>query len=374
MRVSFGELRIGDVARRYLQSAVEKNWASQGENVAEFERRFAERFGYAEAVACSSGTDAVIISVAALHDFGAERGDEVITPACSFVATANAILAAGFTPKFVDVDRSTLNIDPAQIEAAITPRTRAIVAVHTMGKPCDMDAITDIAQRRGLRVIEDACEAHGAKHRNRYVGGIGDAGQFSFYAAHLICSGEGGMAVTNDPEWAAILRSVRSHGRPTGSDFFEFQRFGTNSKMNDLEAALGIEGIDQFDATFDQRKIHMNRLLELTDDLEEFVERSRQAPHELISPHAFHLVLRNPDHDMKKLYAFLEDSSIQCKTLFGSLPTQHRAFGFLGHQLGEFPNSEYIGDNGLHFGVHQHLQDDDLEFVSERLHSYFKAL
>ena len=124
VRVSFGELRIGDIARGYLQSAIEKNWASEGENVKEFERRFANRFDYKHAVAMSSGTDAVIVSCATLHDLGASRGDEIITPACGFVATANAILAAGFTPKFVDVELDSLNIDPNKIEAAITPRTR----------------------------------------------------------------------------------------------------------------------------------------------------------------------------------------------------------------------------------------------------------
>ncbi|MBW2416496.1 MAG: aminotransferase class I/II-fold pyridoxal phosphate-dependent enzyme, partial [Deltaproteobacteria bacterium] len=135
MRISFGELRIGEAARQRIQTCLDKHWVSEGENVAEFERSFASHFGYAHAVATSSGTDAVLVACASLYDSGAERGDEIIVPACSFVATSNAVLAAGFMPRFIDVDRATYNIDPSQIEAAITPRTRAILVVHTMGKP-----------------------------------------------------------------------------------------------------------------------------------------------------------------------------------------------------------------------------------------------
>ena len=168
-------------------------------------------------------------------------------PALSFVATANSILAAGFIPKFVDIEVETLNINPSKIKPAITGKTRAIMVVHTMGKPCDMDSILEIAKAHNLKIIEDACEAHGASYKERIVGSIGDMGTFSFYAAHLIVCGEGGMVVTNNDEIANVIRSVKSHGRPPGSIYFDFQRIGFNSKMNDLEAAVGLEGIEYFD-------------------------------------------------------------------------------------------------------------------------------
>ncbi len=371
MRISFGELRVGDVARQRIQASLEKNWVSEGENVREFERLFASHFGYGYGAAVSSGTDACIVSCAALYGLGAERGDEIIVPACSFVATSNAVLAAGFTPRFVDVELETLNLDPNRIEAAITPRTRAIMVVHTMGKPCEMDAILDIAERHGLKVIEDACEAHGATYRGRVVGSLGWLGAFSFYAAHLICCGEGGMIVGEDEEAGQWVRSVRSHGRPAGDIFFDFQRFGLNAKMNDLEAALGIEGIGSFDEVFDRRKQLLYRLLELTRDLQDRAHFLVEAPHEKVAPHAFPLVLRDPRLDARALYRHLEERGIQCKTLFGSLPTQHAAFAFLGHRKGEFPVAEYIGENGLHFGCHQYLEDEDIEFAAEVLHDYF---
>jgi dTDP-4-amino-4,6-dideoxygalactose transaminase len=373
MRITFGELRIGEMARDRIHSCLEKHWVSEGENVRDFEEGFARHFGYRHAVAVSSGTDACLVACASLYARGAERGDEIVVPACSFVATSNAVLAAGFVPRFVDIELETLNLDPSQIEAAITPRTRAIMVVHTMGKPCDMDAINEIAGRHGLVVIEDACEAHGATYKGRTVGTLGSLGAFSFYAAHLICCGEGGMVVTDDDELEQVARSIKSHGRPYRDIYFDFQRFGLNCKMNDLEAAIGIEGLAGFDEVFETRKRFLYRLLDLTRDLGEVAHFLVEQEHEKVAPHAFPLVLKDPSHDAKALYAHLEERGIQCKTLFGSLPTQHPAFAFLGHRPGEFPVAEYVGDNGLHFGCHQYLGDDDLVFAADALRDYFRS-
>jgi len=267
MRINFGELVIGDIAKRYFQRAFDKNWASEGENVKEFEEKFAKKFGYKHTVATSSGTGADMCCCSSLYDFGAKRGDEVIIPALCFVAPANSILAAGLVPKFVDIALDTLNIDPSKIEDCITEKTKAIMAVHTMGKPCEMDSILKIAKDHDLKVIEDACEAHGATYKDRIIGTIGDMGTFSFYTAHQIVCGEGGMVVTDDDEVAGVIRSVKSHGRPPGSLYFDFQRIGFNAKMNDLEAALGLEGIESFDKFFNIRKNNLYTLLELTKEL-----------------------------------------------------------------------------------------------------------
>lgn len=372
-RISFGDLIIGNIAKKYFQRVFDKNWASEGENVREFEEKFAKKFGYKHAIATSSGTDAVMCTCSSLYDFGAERGDIIITPALSFVATSNAILAAGFVPKFVDIKKETLNIDPSKIEDAITNKTRAIMVVHTMGKPCEMDKILKIARSHNLKVIEDACEAHSTTYKGKNVGTIGDMGAFSFYAAHQIVCGEGGMVVTDDDEIANVVRSVKSHGRPPGSIYFDFQRIGFNSKMNDLEAALGLEGIELFNEHFNKRKQNLYKILELTKDLSDQFYFIKEESYEKISPHAFPLVLKEDNiENRNKLYQYLESNGIQCKTLFGSLPTQHNAFKFLNYQYGDFPVSEYVGNNGLHFGCHQYMTDDDLNFISDTLHSYFK--
>ncbi len=370
-RVTFGHIEIGETARSFVQRALDRDWVSEGVNVREFESAFGERFGYVDAVATSSGTDAGMVAMATLYDRGAERGDEVITPALAFVATANVILAAGLTPKFVDVELETLNIDPDQIEAAISPRTRAIQVVHTMGKPCNMEAILAIAKRHGLPVFEDCCEAHGATLSDQVVGSFGTMGLFSFYAAHIICSGEGGMISTNDPEIADLCRSIRSHGRREGQLYFHFDRIGFNSKMNDLEAAVGLEGLEDFDGTFKTRRDHLLRLQELLSPLEDDLILYRDGPGEVTCPHAFPILMRNENVSVEPLYNHLENNGIQCKTLFGSLPTQHSAFGFLGYREGEFPVAERVGRTGLHFGVHQYLTEEDISYVVETLNSYF---
>ncbi len=372
MRIMFGDLRIGDIARKYVQGALDRNWVSEGANVKEFEQKFADKFGYKHAIATSSGTDADIVSCASLYDFGAKRGDEIIVPALSFVATANSILAAGFIPKFVDIRVDTLNIDPSKIEDAITDKTRAIMVVHTMGKPCEMDSILQITKTHNLKIIEDACEAHGATYKGRVIGSIGDMGTFSFYAAHVVVSGEGGIIATDNDEIANVVRSVKSHGRPPGSIYFDFQRIGFNSRMNELTAAIGLEGMEYFDETFNKRKNNLYKLLELTEELSDYLYFLEEESHEKVSPHAFPIVLRDKKHDRNKLYNYLESNGIQCKTLFGSLPTQHQAFKFLNYKYGQFPASEYVGENGLHFGIHQYLTEDDLLYISQTLKGYFK--
>lgn len=374
MRINFGDLVIGDIAKKYFQRVFDKNWASEGENVKEFEQKFLDKFKCKHAIATSSGTDADIVSCAALYDFGANRGDEIIVPALSFVATANSILAAGFIPKFVDIELETLNIDTSKIKEAITEKTRAIMAVHTMGKPCEMDTIMKIAKTHDLMIIEDACEAHGATYKGKLAGTIGDMGAFSFYTAHQIVCGEGGMVATNDDKIAEVVRSVKSHGRPFGSLYFDFQRIGFNSKMNDLEAALGLEGIEYFDEHFNKRKNNLYKMLELTEDLSDYCYFIKEETYEKVSPHAFPLVLKDQKYGRDSLYKYLESCGIQCKTLFGSLPTQHNAFKFLNYKFGDFPVSEYVGKNGLHFGMHQYLNYDDLYFISDSLHEYFRKI
>ena len=370
-RITFGHIEVGETGRRRLSEALDRNWVSEGPNVQQFEAGFANKFGYRCAMATSSGTDAGIVAMSALLERGAERGDEVITPALAFVSTANCILAAGLVPKFVDVEIETLNINPALIEAAITPKTRAIQMVHTMGKPCKMDALLAIARRRNLTVIEDCCEAHGATLNGKVVGSFGALGLFSFYAAHIICSGEGGMVVTSDAELGGLCRSIRSHGRRGGQLYFHFDRVGFNSKMNDLEAAIGLEGLEQFDQTFAIRRRYLQQLWERLSPLQDRVMLYPDGPGEVTCPHAFPLVLRDERQSMEPLYQHLERRGIQCKTLFGSLPTQHRAFTFLGYREGMFPVAERIGRTGLHFGVHQYLTDDDIAYAAESVWSYF---
>ncbi len=371
MRIQFGELKIGETAKKHLQDVINTNWASGGPKVKLFEEQWSKLFGYKYSVAMSSGTDADINACAALYDFGANRGDEIIVPALSFIATSNAVLAAGLKPVFVDIERHTLNINPKKIEDKITKKTKAIMVVHTMGKPCDMDKINEIAKKNNLFIIEDSCESHGAKYKGKFVGHLGDMAAFSFYAAHLICCGEGGMVSTNNEKLAEILQSIRSHGRKPGTLYFDHIRFGINSKMNDMEASLGLQGVEEFWATFNKRKENLYYLLNKLEDLEKFAFFNIEEEHEVVTPHAFTITLKDSKYNCSELYSFLESNGVMCKRNFGSIPTQHKAFAFMGHKFGEFPESEYVGNNGLHFGIHQYLTREDLDYISDLVHKYF---
>ena len=371
MRIEFGDLKLDQRVAEHFKDIMATNWVSEGPKVKQFEEEWGKLFNYKNNIAMSSGTSADIAACMTLYDFGANREDEIIAPALAFAAVGHSIVAAGFKPVFVDIERETLNIDLKKIEEKITSRTKAIMAVHTMGKPCEMDSIMEIARDRDLYVIEDSCEAHGAKYNEKFIGSFGDMATFSFYAAHLICCGEGGMVSTNNDEIAGILRSVKSHGREEGSIYFNHIRQGANFKMNDLEASVGLPQIEDFWKTFDKRKENLVYLLKKTKDLEDYAQFNSENENEVVCPHAFSVTLKDPKYNLGELSEFLEDNSVKCKRNFGSMPTQHGSFEFLGYKPGNFPEAEYVGDNGLHFGIHQYLSKEDLNYVSDLLHDYF---
>ena len=372
MRIEFGDLKLNELAKENILSSLKNNWISSGIMVKRFEQEWGDLFNYKNSVAMSSGTSGDMAACMALYDFGAKRGDEIIVPALAFAAAGNSVIAAGFKPAFVDIEKHTLNINPDKIEQAITGKTIAILAVHTMGKPSNMNKISDLAKDYNLKIIEDSCEAHGAKYKNKFVGHYGDMAVFSYYQAHLICCGEGGMVSTNDDKMAKILRSVSSHGRPFGSLYFNHERFGLNFKMNDMEAGIGLSQIREFWNIFNKRKENLHYLLNKFKDIKDMAYFNLEEEHETTSPHAFTITLKDPKYDFQSFYEYLTNNSINCKRNFGSMPTQHKAFEFLGYKLGEFPSAEYVGDNGLHFGIHQYLSKEDLDYIDDIIHKYFE--
>ena len=395
MRFPFGTITITQKAKDLVAGALEAGRVSSGRLVRELEERFAELTGTKEAVAVSSGTDADALALAVLYDFGARRGDEVIVPALSFVATGNAVLQAGFTPVFVDVRRETLNIDPDKIAPAITERTVAIMPVHLMGKPADMDAIGRIAERHKLFVVEDAAEAHGAQYKGRNIGTLGDMAAYSLYVAHIITAIEGGIVTTDREDFAEILRSLRSHGRACkckhcvintgdgacrkrfqyGTDIrFVFERIGYSTKMNELEAAVGIGSLERYDEILAVRRENLHTMMDRLEAFAPHLTTFRRDPDEQIGPHALPILVA-PDAPFTRdeLVAFLEDHSIDTRNLFQSMPTQCAGFGFLGHRLGEFPEAESVADFGLHVGVHQDLTADQIDYFFETLESFVAA-
>lgn len=387
MRIPFGIIVITEKSKILIMEALNSNRLSSGRLVREFEKKFAELIGVKEAIAVSTGTDAVALALAVLYDFGAERGDEIIVPALSFVATGNAVLQAGFTPVFVDIDRLTLNIDPDKIEEKITEKTRAILPVHLMGKPAEMDSILKIARKYNLYVVEDAAEAHGAVYKGRNIGSLGDMAAYSTYVAHIITTIEGGVVVTDRIDFAEILRSLRSHGRACkcetcilnvnsgycskrfqygkGIDIrFHFERIGFSSKMNELEAAVGLDYLERFNEILEKRRKNLVLMIEKFKKFNEYLYTIYEAPYEKIGPHAFPIIVReDAPFSRNQIVDFMEKKGIDTRNLFLSMPTQCPGFAFLKYRLGDFPNAEYIGNNGLHIGIHQDIDEEKIEYI-----------
>ena len=224
---------------------------SLGPKLEEFERGLAEYIGVPHAVAVSSGTGALHLCIRAL---GIGEGDEVIVPSFAFVAVANAVRYERALPVFVDIESGTLNLDPATIEAAITPKTRAILVVHTFGCPAELAEIIRIARKHSLFVIEDACEAIGAEYDGHKVGALGDVGVLGFYPNKQITTGEGGAVVTRNPVVAALVRSLRNQGRGDSEDWFEHSHLGYNYRLSEMHAALGIEQLKRIGGILTRRE------------------------------------------------------------------------------------------------------------------------
>ena len=396
MKIPFGTIAVTRKARRLINKALDNLKLSSGRLVRDFEAGFARLVGTKEAVAVSTGTDADMLALAVLHDFGAKRGDEVIVPALSFVATGNAVLHAGFTPVFVDVERHTLNIDPKKIERAVTGNTRAIMPVHLMGKPADMDAINRIAKKHRLYVIEDAAEAHGAMYKGKNVGTLGDMAAYSLYIAHIITTIEGGIVTTDRADFAEVLRSLRSHGRAckckscvlnTGSAFcakrfkygegsdirFVFERVGYSCKMNELEAAVGLGSLDTYKKIIEKRRGNLLAMISKFERFEPWLTTIKEEKHEKIGPHAFAIILgEKAPFTRNELGMYLEKNGIETRHLFSSMPTQCPGFAYLGHKLGDFPNAEYIGNKGLHIGVHQDLGMKHVDYFIGKVEAFLK--
>ena len=230
-----------------VTEVLESGMLAQGKRVAALEERWATEVGVRHAIATSNGTVALMAVFAGL---GLEPGDEVITVSHTFAATANAILFTGATPVFVDIEPDTYLIDAKRIEAAITPRTRAIVPVHLFGLVADMDMIQAIADRHGLAVVEDACQAHGAMYRGRKAGGFGH-GTFSLYATKNMTTAEGGLITTNDDRLADWLRLYRNQGMRSR---YQFEMLGYNFRLTDLAAAIGLAQLDKLERNTARRR------------------------------------------------------------------------------------------------------------------------
>jgi perosamine synthetase len=236
---------------KYVTDCVQSSWVSSvGAYVQRFEEAFADFCSTEYAVTCSNGTTALHLALLAL---GVKPGDEVIVPTLTYVATANAVVYCNAVPVFVDAEPETWNMDPEQVEALITPRTKGVIVVHLFGHPVNMDPIMEIARRRGLFVLEDAAEAHGAEYKGRRVGSIGDAATFSFFGNKIITTGEGGMVTTNDRAIAKEVRRLKNHGMDPQRKYW-FPTIGYNYRLTNVASAIGLAQLEKIDWQLEQRR------------------------------------------------------------------------------------------------------------------------
>ncbi len=340
---------------------------SLGPKLAEFEAAFARYCGTQYAVAISSGTAALHLCMAAI---GIRPGDEVISTPFSFVASSNCILFEGGRPVFVDIDPDTWNIDPSRIEAAITPRTRAIIPVDVFGQPADMDPILAVARKHGLCVVEDSCEALGARYHGRRAGALGDVGVFGFYPNKQITTGEGGMIVTNNESIARIARSMRNQGRGEGAGWLTHERLGYNFRLSDINCALGLAQLRRIDEILARRtrvaEMYLQRLA--GDDR---LRTQKIIPGVEMSWFVFvvRLADRYGEADRDRIMAELRARSIGCNRYFTPIhlqPYMRERFGF---KPGDFPVCEAVAARTIALPFYGAMTEAEVDAVCDALRS-----
>lgn len=350
---------------KVLKTGMLTHKSGEGQFALKFEEAFAKFIGAKHAIAVNSGTAALHAALLALN---VEPGDEVIAPPFSFIATTNMILLCGAKVVFADIDPHTYNLNPEKVESAITPQTKAIMPVHLYGHPTEMDPLLELAQKHDLSIVEDCCQAHGAKYRGRQVGTIGDVGCFSLYPSKVITTGEGGVLTTYNDELAVNLRRIRTHGevRP-----YEFIRLGHNYRMPEMEAAIGVEQLKRLPGFLKQRHKNAKYLSKHLSDVEGIV-----LPHEADwATHNWYLytirVQRplNRDIVQKTLHEAKIGAAIYYEVPLHLTPIYRKLFKY---KEGMMPVAEQATQEVLSLPVHPALTDSELAWIVEKVHQVVK--
>ena len=351
--------------------------------VREFENEFSKYIGVKNGIATNSGTSANILALNALLDAGLlNKGDEVALPATTFITVATPIIQLGLIPVYIDIDKNTLNINPRKLEKSIKDPKRNIkctMIVHTLGNDND------------VHIIEDCCEAHGAKWNNQKVGSFGIMSTWSFYVAHHMTTAEGGMVTTNSDDLDIILRELREFGRDKGykgerygistgnlKDFDErytFHRVGWNFRMADAPASFGLQQLKKLDIMNKKRLVnasHLTNALEAYKDLIYVLPKNNTIDGNLNTFYSFPIVIKDDRINRKEFACFLEDNSIETRAIMcGTLPDQPSLLNQVGVSYGQLSNSRFVSNNGFFVGCHPCLEIKDLDYVVDTIKKYF---
>lgn len=388
-RVTTGSFQTTARMRELIGQILDSGRISYGKVSREFERRFARLHDTKYATLSNSGTSSLHVALQTLKELhGWDDGDEVIVPATTFVATANIVKHVRLTPVFVDIEPDSYGINPDLIEQKISSRTRAIIPVHLFGQSCKMVEILPIAEAHKLLIIEDSCQSMFVKHFGRPVGSMGDIGCFSMYVAHLITAGVGGISITNNPDYAAKMRSLVNHGlsvdnlnldrhfqpQPMLNRKFLFDSVGHSFRITEFEAALGLAQLDTYE---DMLKIRLRHGKHYTAKLRMLnAEFSDYDPYKVaeIMPgngHSFMMLplVMNRDHvtgfiqEKQGLTEFLNSKGIETRDMLPILGQP--AYSYL--DISEFPISYWVKVSGFYVGCHQFLTESDVQYVVDAL-------
>jgi CDP-6-deoxy-D-xylo-4-hexulose-3-dehydrase len=379
-------------------------WLTTGRYAKQFELAFAKALGVRHALLCNSGSSANLLALSALTskklgDRRLQTGDEVITVAAGFPTTVNPILLNGLVPVFVDVELETYNLDVSQLEAAIGPRTRAVIAAHTLGNPFDLDAVVDFAKRHDLWLIEDNCDALGSTYHGKPTGSFGDFGTLSFYPAHHITMGEGGAVLTNRPTLKLLIESFRDWGRdcwcepgeddtcglrfehqlgslPRGYDHkYIYTHVGYNLKVTDMQAAVGVAQLAKLQAFVEARKRNWQLLYDGLKPFEDILLLPRATEHSDPSWFGFPITVRDEaPFDRNEVVRHLEERRIATRLLFGGNLTRQPAYeGLEFRTVGDLPRSDVVMNRSFWIGVYPGLTEEMIAFVVSEFERFVAA-
>lgn len=402
--VQVGDLKIEDYEKKRIYKVLDSNRISEGENVKEFESKWAKFIGTNYSISMSSGTSALISSLSVLRhldDFEVKEGSKVITSPLTYISTANAVTLSNLEPIFVDISLENFVISPENIKKHLEHIENIedysiLLPVHLMGYPCDMSKINKISRRYGLNVIEDSAQAHGTIYKKKKTGSMSLMSIFSFYIAHNIQVGEMGAVNTNNRELAELCRKMKSNGRVCsciickrnqGKCPFKFKdlnkdidpRFthdiiGYNFKTMEIQAVLGLSQLEKIEWITKKRNENVKYLNEGLEFFSDILKLPNYYPN--ISYLAYPIVIKRPDIiSRKKLRKKLENQGIETRPLFGSIPTQQPAYSHLREiYLDKLPNADYIGNNAFYIGCHQYLDQEKLDYIINAFKQIFKDL
>ncbi|MBI4176928.1 MAG: DegT/DnrJ/EryC1/StrS family aminotransferase [Candidatus Aenigmarchaeota archaeon] len=394
MRVKIGDLVFGPEEKRAINELMDNSTISEGAKCKEFESKFADFIGTERCVVACNGTATLMLVMYALRYHSAYKlrgGEKVITTPLTYIATSNAIVTAGYEPVYVDINLDDFSISTDQIKAYMegvddADQHRAMMPVHLMGYPCDMDEINKIAGRHNMAVVEDSAEAHGSLYKGRRTGSMGLAGSFSFYIAHNIQAGEFGAITTNDAELAGICKRMKGNGRLCYCTVPDIEQgkcphqnmgfhprylhdvIGFNFKAMEYQPAIALLQLNVVNDILSKRRENVEYLNDALSTLDGVLQLPTRT--DGISFLGYPMLITDKSFSRDKVSGQLMKAGIENRPIFNCIPTQQPAYAFLKKKYeGKLPNAEFVGNNGLYVGCHQYLKQEELDHIADALKS-----